>query len=88
MSTNTPLENSKEKNIIYLNIKVKLSSRETSILCKEDDYLIIQIAAPPVDNKANNELIALLSKTYKAKKENISIIKGKSSTTKTVKIIK
>ncbi|EED44119.1 hypothetical cytosolic protein [Enterocytozoon bieneusi H348] len=88
MISSTPLEISKEKNVIYLNIKVKLSSRETAILCQEDDYLIIQIAAPPVDNKANNELIALLSKTYKTKKENISIIKGKTSTTKIIKIIK
>lgn len=70
-----------------MNIKVivKPDSRKTEILDHdaENDIFHIAISKPAENNKANLELIKFLSKLYKAK---VSIITGKTSKKKLVRI--
>ena len=40
------------------------------------DPLIIRIAAPPIDGRANEELISFLSKTLKITQSSINIVHG------------
>ena len=53
---------------------------------KNQEYLKINIAAIPDDDEANDELVKFLSKIFKIPKSKISIIRGNSSRTKSVRI--
>jgi len=48
--------------------------------------LRVKVAAPPIEGKANKELINILSKHFKVSKSKISIIGGEKSRNKIVEI--
>ena len=48
--------------------------------------LLVRLAAAPVDGAANAELIALLAKTLKIPKRDITIVSGERSRSKRVRI--
>ena len=48
--------------------------------------LLVKLAAAPVDGAANDELIALLAKTLKIPKRDISLVSGERSRTKRIRI--
>ena len=48
--------------------------------------LLVKLAAAPVDGVANDELIALLAKTLKIPKRDISLVSGERSRTKRIRI--
>ncbi|OGH93591.1 MAG: hypothetical protein A2538_05190 [Candidatus Magasanikbacteria bacterium RIFOXYD2_FULL_41_14] len=47
----------------------------------------VKLTAPPVDGKANEALIELLSKKYQIPKSRIKIISGQKSKNKTLEIL-
>jgi len=51
-----------------------------------DGILIVKLAAAPVDGAANEELIALLSKTLDIPRRDITIVSGERSRTKRIRI--
>ena len=51
-----------------------------------DGALLVRLAAAPVDGAANDELIALLAKTLRLPKRDITIVSGERSRTKRVRI--
>lgn len=53
-----------------------------------DGTLKIKLTTPPVDGKANEEMIKLLAKHFKVSKSSIEILKGKTSKNKVVEIKK
>lgn len=69
-----------------LKIKVKPNSREQKIQLEEDGSWTISLKSPPVDGKANTELIQLLAKKYKISKSEVKIKLGLSSRHKLVEI--
>ena len=69
-----------------IQIKVKPSSRASLLEQKEDGTWLAQIKSPPVDGKANEELIALVAKHFKCRKSDVSIKTGGSSRIKLVQI--
>lgn len=75
-----------------LALKVTPGARKNEILGWEDDYpqvgrvLKVKIAAPPVEGKANKEIIAFLSKTLKVTKSAIEVVHGTSGRIKLVEI--
>ncbi|RLC36601.1 YggU family protein [Candidatus Falkowbacteria bacterium] len=74
---------------VYLRVKARPGAGKTLIKeILEDDTIKIDIAAPPVKGKANQELIKLLAKEFCVEKKNINIISGKKDKLKLVKIIK
>jgi len=46
----------------------------------------VKLAAAPVDGAANDELIALLARTLKIPKRDISLVSGERSRTKRIRI--
>lgn len=46
----------------------------------------LRITTPPVGGKANRHVIALLAKTFKVARANVSIVKGKTARSKCVRI--
>ena len=67
-------------------VKVKPNSKQQKIEESEDGTLIVHLKSPPVDGKANNELIELLAKKFNVPKSKIIIKSGLSSKIKTIEI--
>jgi uncharacterized protein (TIGR00251 family) len=67
-------------------VKVKPSSKQQSIEESTDGILIVHLKSPPVDGKANKELIELLAKKFNVSKSQIRIKAGLSSKNKLVEI--
>ena len=72
---------------IYLRIKVIPKSPKTEFTeLMADNTIKIRVAAPPEKGKANQELIRFLSKELNVKKDQITIISGKTEPLKLIKI--
>jgi uncharacterized protein (TIGR00251 family) len=59
-----------------LKVKVKPNSKQQSIEAEPDGSFKICLKSPPVDGKANQELIKLLAKKFNLKKSEITIKSG------------
>ena len=74
---------------VYLRIKARPGASKTEIKeILDDDTIKINIAAPPVKGKANQELIKFFARNLAVDKNNISIISGKHEKFKLIKAIK
>lgn len=70
-----------------ISVKVKPRARKQTIEKKEDDTWVVSLKSPPVDGKANQELIAIIAKELGVKKSQVVIKSGLSSTNKIIEII-
>ena len=69
-----------------LQIKVKPNARASLLEQNEDGTWLAQIKSPPVDGKANAELIALVAKHFGCRKSEVSIKSGGFSRLKLIQI--
>lgn len=69
-----------------LSVKVKPNSKQQAIRQEADGSLTVLLKSPPVDGKANEELIQLLAKEFHVPKSAIRIKAGASSKTKLIEI--
>jgi uncharacterized protein len=69
-----------------LQIKVKPNSRASVLEQKDDGTWLAQIKSPPVEGKANEELLALVAKHFRCRKSDVSIKAGASGRVKLVRI--
>lgn len=69
-----------------IEVRVKPNSRTSLLEQKQDGTWIAQIKSPPVDGRANEELIGLVAKQFGCRKAEVSIKSGASSRTKLVRI--
>ena len=69
-----------------IQIKVKPNSRASLLEQKEDGTWLAQIKSPPVEGKANEELLALVAKHFECRKSAVSIKAGVSGRMKLVRI--
>lgn len=75
-----------------LALKVTPSAKKNEILGWEDDYpqvgrvLKVKIAAPPVEGKANKEIVLFLAKALGVSKSSIEVVHGTSGRIKLVEI--
>jgi uncharacterized protein (TIGR00251 family) len=67
-------------------VKVKPNSKQQRIEESEDGIITVHLKSPPVDGKANKELIELLAKKFNVSKSQIKIKAGLSSKNKLVEI--
>ncbi|WP_254565458.1 DUF167 domain-containing protein [Oscillatoria sp. HE19RPO] len=68
-------------------IKVKPNSKQQQITEEPDGSLTIRLKSPPVDDKANAELIKLLADKFEVPKSAIVIKSGFSSRNKVVEVL-
>lgn len=71
--------------ILHCHIQPNASCNEITGL--HGDALKIRLQAPPVDGKANRELVSFLSKVFGVPKSQIELLKGQSNRRKTVSVI-
>ena len=69
--------NTKEGTV--LNIKLVPNSSFNKIIDYTNEFIRIKISAPPIENKANKELISFVSEILKINKSKIKIISGEKS---------
>ena len=69
-----------------IQVKVKPNARTTTLEQTEDGTWLAQIKSPPVDGKANEELIALVAKYFSCRKSSVSIRAGASGRVKLIQI--
>lgn len=69
---------------MLIDIHAQPNGKKTEIQGVHGDRLKIRIHAPPVDGKANEEIISFFSLLVKIPKRNIQIVKGETSREKTV----
>ena len=69
-----------------IQVKVKPNARTSVLEQTEDGTWMAQIKSPPVDGKANEELIALIAKHFACRKSEVVIRAGASGRVKLVQI--
>jgi uncharacterized protein (TIGR00251 family) len=69
-----------------MQVRVKPNSRASLLEQQDDGTWLAQIKAPPVDGKANEELIGLVAKHFGCRKSEVFIKSGGSSRTKLIQI--
>ena len=73
---------------MHLHIKVKPRARTSELVQSSDGTWLARLKSPPVDGKANEELVALVAAHFKCPKAAISIKSGASGRIKIVKVEK
>ncbi|WP_461834263.1 DUF167 domain-containing protein [Desulfothermus sp.] len=68
-----------DKTTFKLAIWVQPGAKKNSIEGVYQNCLKVKISAPPVDNKANKEVINFFSKIFKTKKSQIQIVSGQKN---------
>ena len=76
----------KTENWLKVKIKVEPRSSKSGIVGPYGDALKVKLTSPPVEGKANNELIEVLAKWFKIAKKDVEIISGQSSKNKVVRL--
>ena len=67
-----------------LAIHAQPGARRTEVAGLHGQALKVRVAAPPVEGRANDELIALVAKTLGVPKKSVFVVKGGASRQKTV----
>ena len=81
-----PLAVSATKSGIRINIRVQPRASRSEIVGDHDGALRVRVAAPPVENAANEALIELLAKALHVARRDIRIVSGVTSRRKVVEI--
>ncbi len=71
---------------LTLQVKVKPRANTSSLVQASDGTWVAKLKSPPVDGKANEELVALVAKHFKCRKAAVAIKAGASGRTKLVKV--
>jgi uncharacterized protein len=71
---------------VRLEVEVKVRASRTAILGIKSERLSVALAAPPVDNAANEALCRLLADHLSLPRKNIQIVGGEKSRRKLVEI--
>ena len=71
---------------VVLTLHVQPGARRTEIAGVYGEALKIRLAAPPVDGKANAELVRFLARAFGVARSAVVLVRGETSRQKTVRI--
>ncbi len=69
-----------------ISVHVRPRSKRPGIAPQSDGSYVISVSSPPVDGKANEEVVEMLSRYFRRPKRDITILHGSSSRQKVVDI--
>ncbi len=69
-----------------IQVKVKPDARVSALNEQPDGTWLAQIKSPPVDGRANEELVALIAQHFDQRKSQVTVKSGASGRMKLVKI--
>jgi len=76
-----------DRQYLVINIKVEPRSSHPGIAGPYGEGLKVKLTSPPVEGRANEELIEILAKEFKISKKDVEIISGKKSKNKIVRLL-
>jgi uncharacterized protein (TIGR00251 family) len=76
----------KQNSRMLLRVRVIPRSKKNEVIDMGNNRVKVNVISPPVDGRANRELIESLAQHYKKKKSSITIKKGTTSRNKLVEI--
>ena len=71
---------------VVLSLHIQPGAKKTEISGIHGDALKIRLAAPPVDGKANDALLAFIAKTLGIPKSRVHLLSGQASRSKRVAV--
>jgi len=71
---------------VILHVRVKPNARSASLTQQPDGSWRAQLKSPPVDGKANAELVALIAEHFHCGKASVVIKSGASGRSKVVRV--
>jgi len=72
---------------LVLQVKVKPRARTSSLEQLADGTWLAMLKSPPVDGKANEELVALVAERFRCPKAAVTIKAGAAGRTKLVRVV-
>lgn len=81
----TPWLHADGRNVI-LSLHIQPGAKKTEVAGPHGDALKIRLAAPPVDGKANDALVAFIAKKVGAGRTAVELVSGQTSRAKRVRI--
>lgn len=75
-----------EERAVVLTLHVQPDAKRTEVAGLHGNALKIRLAAPPVEGKANAELLRFLSDAFEVPLRNVTLVRGESSRQKTVRV--
>ncbi len=76
----------KNREGLVINIKVEPRSSRSGIVGPYGDGLKVRLTSPPVEGRANVEVIEVLAKEFGISKKDVEIISGKKSKNKIIRL--
>ena len=70
-----------------ISVRVKPNAKKNVIEQLDSTHYRVSVAAPPVDNKANEKVIELLAVFLGKPKRSLTIVKGTASKDKVVEVV-
>ena len=77
-----------EGDALLLALHVQPGAKRTEVAGPHGDALKIRLAAPPVDGKANAELLRFLADAFGVPQRAVTLVRGEVSRQKTVRIVR
>lgn len=77
----------KTRDELTVKIKVEPRSSHSEVVGPYGDALKVKLTAPPVEGKANKELIEVLAREFGISRKDVAIISGQASKNKIVRLI-
>ena len=71
---------------VVLRVKVKPRAKASELSQAADGTWIAKLKSPPVDGKANEELVGLVAETFKCRKTAVTIKAGAAGRIKLVRV--
>ena len=72
--------------VVILQVKVKPRAKASRLTQEQDGTWVAQLKSPPVDGKANEELVGLVAERFGCRKADVTIKAGASGRTKRVQV--
>ncbi len=76
----------KDGDDVILNLHIQPGAKQTEVVGLHGDALKIRLAAPPVDGKANDALVAFLAKKLGAGRTAVELVSGQAARAKRVRV--
>jgi len=71
---------------VTLRVSVRPNARASSLERREDGTWVARLKSPPVDGRANEELIALVASAFRCRKSDVTLKAGAASRTKVLRV--
>ena len=72
---------------VVIDVWVQPGAKRSRVVGTHGDAIKIAIAAPPVDGKANSELLSFLAKTLGIRHTQVELMRGEASRNKSVRVV-